>query len=187
MPMTFGNHMCVHIDSSIRKTNGAMYSGFSRLDTDKCWATYQPVCGDGIVDDEEACDSGSFASACCTSTCQLTTGSECASSNDCCVSCKYAPSIKTCIVNSNGWGGYCGNKDVCTPSFCPTYGLTFCGVDDKNACLQKCFSNGNCTSMQTFTDLTGRPLPTALATGASPIPPLFASRHPITPPHAPTC
>src|SRR5262245_37453119 len=50
------------------------------LPTTSCWGSVEPLCGNGVVDAEtgEECDTGG-ASACCTSNCKWTAGSECAS------------------------------------------------------------------------------------------------------------
>lgn len=77
------------------------------------------LCGNGIVDDGEECDSGSpSGSICCTSTCKLTSGSECDDRNGrCCQNCILKKKGETCrslstIFEKNS----CDILDVCDGS-----------------------------------------------------------------------
>jgi hypothetical protein len=77
---------------------------------------YRNLCGNGIIDPGEECDSGlPFGSLCCTSDCKLREGCECEDRNGrCCKDCKISPLGKVCReVSKNINERECDVEDVC--------------------------------------------------------------------------
>ena len=49
------NLICAHVNKAMTSTQ-TVYSGYSRISTSNCFASYTAVCGDGIISGSEACD-----------------------------------------------------------------------------------------------------------------------------------
>ncbi|KAF1808827.1 hypothetical protein P152DRAFT_468737 [Eremomyces bilateralis CBS 781.70] len=104
-------------------------------------------CGNGIVEPGEDCDCGGADdcgdNTCCdAATCKFTAGSQCDDSNeDCCDSCKYAPSTRVCRAST----GECDPQETCAGN------SATCPKDDRAPDGQGCgdglkCSSGQCTS-----------------------------------------
>ena len=75
------------------------------------------LCGNGIVDEGEECDSGSpNGSSCCTSSCKLTSGSECDDRNGrCCQNCLLRKKGDVCRpISTHVEKSSCDVVDICT-------------------------------------------------------------------------
>ncbi|KAI7895890.1 Metallo-peptidase family M12B Reprolysin-like-domain-containing protein [Mucor mucedo] len=101
------------------------------------------MCGNGIKEDGEDCDTGGQDSACCNpTTCKFKTGAVCDDFNDlCCTGCQLRPANYTCRAASTE----CDLAEVCsgTSGDCPVDKYK----DDLTSCSNgnKCAS-GQCTS-----------------------------------------
>ncbi|CAO3692941.1 unnamed protein product [Rhizopus stolonifer] len=104
------------------------------------------MCGNGIKEDGEDCDTGGKASTCCDpKTCKFKSGALCDDSNDlCCNNCQYRPANYTCRAASTE----CDLAEVCsgTTGDCPEDKYK----DDLISCGNglQCAS-GQCTSRNT--------------------------------------
>lgn len=105
------------------------------------------TCGDGTVNPGEACDDGNNLSGdCCSSTCQLETGSPCADEGNECTDdlcnasavCGHVPNSNTCNDNNA-----CTTGEVCSGGFCGGGAAVDC--DDGRLCTQdSCDSGTGC-------------------------------------------
>ncbi|KAL4788155.1 Metallo-peptidase family M12-domain-containing protein [Aspergillus varians] len=106
-------------------------------------------CGNGIVESGEDCDCGGEEdcgdNACCNpTTCKFKDNATCDDANDdCCVSCKFAPSSHVCRPST----GECDIQETCTgnSSTCPSNSYKDDGDSCGNRSGLKCAS-GKCTS-----------------------------------------
>jgi len=145
--------MCTEITSSFTAT------GSGNVAQTQCWTTFNPICGNGIIEGTEACDDGG-TSGCCTSTCALIAGGQC-TNGPCCLNCKFAMANLTC----NNGAGYC-SAGKCLNAVCNGYtGLSYCGTRPGNACKQRCLYNGACNNMTSFTVSGGAPFPVNVVAG----------------------
>ncbi|CAL1547018.1 unnamed protein product, partial [Lymnaea stagnalis] len=101
-----------------------------------------PMCGNGIVDKNEDCDSGGLGLSgqdpCCSATCKLNPGSVCSSTNyECCQNCNLAPRGTVCRGKS---------KELCQEEAeCSGYSLDCPGskpIADETATV--CMDEGLC-------------------------------------------
>ncbi|KAI9024900.1 Metallo-peptidase family M12-domain-containing protein [Phycomyces nitens] len=123
-------------------------SGFPNLGTclqepnSKTTQTLQ-MCGNGLVEDGEECDSGGEDSDCCDAkTCKFKAGAICDDYNDlCCDKCQFRPSSYSCRPSSSECdiAEYCtGNSSTCPTDLYSDNGLS-CGTGLQCA-------SGQCTS-----------------------------------------
>ncbi|ORY90345.1 Metallo-peptidase family M12-domain-containing protein [Syncephalastrum racemosum] len=102
------------------------------------------MCGNGILEPGEECDSGSTDSACChAKTCKLKSGAKCDDYSEmCCLNCTVAPSTAVCrpAVSECDISEYCTGQSTSCPADEYEENGTVCG----NSTL-KCAS-GVCTS-----------------------------------------
>ena len=101
-------------------------------------------CGNGILEPGEECDAGINGSNCCTSSCQLTSGSVCdPESSTCCNdSCQFASSTTVCRAAVDD---RCDSAEMCTGN------NATCPADDRKSDGSSCGSgltcaSGHCTS-----------------------------------------
>jgi hypothetical protein len=146
--------MCDHLSKSLTGQN-TVYSGNARLPLAQCWSALTVACGNGVVEAGEECDP---PSACCTDQCRWRAGADCNTGSACCQSCRAQPTTVSC----DGGEGFCAAGGVCTASVCGNYqGLTPCGMDPANPCLQRCRYQGVCRSL-TGMQSSGQVLPAAV-------------------------
>lgn len=140
--------ICAHITASLGSGN-VIFAGNTRIEpTSTCWSSYAPRCGDGVVEGDEECDSGSATgNRCCTAQCKLAPGATCANDGtDCCHDCQAQPATVAC--NNNGssdstgssMAGYCAARGECRVSECAGFSNTrFCnGFAADNSCEEFC-------------------------------------------------
>ncbi|KAF3933311.1 p45K [Dactylella cylindrospora] len=104
------------------------------------------ICGNGIVEEGEECDSGGDSACCDPSTCRFVEGAVCDPINEeCCSStCQFAPSTQVCRSSN----GPCDPQEMCTgnSSSCPTDNQSpngeACGDDGAGLYC----ASGHCTS-----------------------------------------
>ncbi len=153
--------VCAHVGKALAGTTG-LPGGDVRIPAAQCFQTFNPICGDGVVEGTEECDEGADT-ACCVG-CKLVNGAVC-SSGECCNVATCTPKDSTIMCDNNR--GYCGPKGQCTQAtMCPQYKMVFCGVQN---CKIRCIpsSTGVCTDMSTYRDSsTGQPLPQAVEDGS---------------------
>jgi len=108
--------------------------------------TDTPVCGNGFVEGDEACDCGSTSSCsgtydpCCTTRCTLSSGSECSMHDGCCDNCLIAQQGTVCRSNSS----VCDMEELCNgeDSACPDDAFKGAGT----LCQDDLVSDGSCYS-----------------------------------------
>jgi len=150
--------MCNEIATSFSCTSGCVTQA-------ECWASYQPVCGNGVQETNEACDDGTNngqAGSCCTSSCSLIAGAECVN-GICCSNCKFLWANSSCSIAGGTNNGYC-SRGSCIASSCEPYGFAFCGVRPTNFCKMQCNTGTACEDMSRWTANNG-PWPVAVQNG----------------------
>jgi len=111
-------------------------------------------CGNGVIEENEECDAGMNATACCTTSCTLKSGAQCEDSNiECCENCKYSGADVVCLVTS--WeddnSHYCYKDSKCDGNGKCKQGAA---VADNTACYDNGLcKSGNCT---TFCEARGK-------------------------------
>ncbi|KAI8575236.1 hypothetical protein K450DRAFT_262730 [Umbelopsis ramanniana AG] len=114
----------------------------------------KPICGNGIREPGEDCDSGGIDDHCCNGrTCKFKGNATCDDSNDaCCLNCKYKPSTEICRPAASD----CDIPEYCTGNapMCPTDVHLTDGVSCGNSTTLKCAS-GQCTSRDGQCQLRG--------------------------------
>ncbi|KAG2175963.1 hypothetical protein INT44_000441, partial [Umbelopsis vinacea] len=105
----------------------------------------KPICGNGIREPGEDCDSGGIDDHCCNGrTCKFKGNATCDDANDaCCLNCKYKPSTEVCRPAASD----CDIPEYCTGKapMCPADVHLTDGVSCGNSTTLKCAS-GQCTS-----------------------------------------
>ncbi|KAI9164423.1 hypothetical protein H9P43_008274 [Blastocladiella emersonii ATCC 22665] len=136
-------------------TREAVASFFATSDT-TCMDVAPTLCGNGVVDPGEQCDSGDRVngSACCTRTCKLRSGAACDDRNGkCCNKCQFVAAGTVCrsALRDGGDRESCDVADVCTgnSTTCPDVkranGAT-CLIDVKNNATVGTCNRGYCQS-----------------------------------------
>ncbi|KAM0676594.1 hypothetical protein BDAP_002803 [Binucleata daphniae] len=107
------------------------------------------LCGNGMLDPGEECDSGMpFGSSCCTSNCKLRKNAECDDNNgECCKDCKFVAKETLC-KNENE----CTNSTYCTGS------SASCPIDykDNEPCKDGFCKNGKCQTKNLMCQRIGK-------------------------------
>jgi len=136
------------------------YSNVKYVPKSQCIQTYNPVCGNGVIEIGEECDQGQNGGSCCTAQCTFTAGSEC-QAGECCSNCKFKLPTRCGPVNKPG---YCANGK-CETSVCDRFsGWSFCDVETSK-CQQKCqVSSTSCRNLNGYTS-NGQPIDDSIAVG----------------------
>ncbi|KAI9190489.1 hypothetical protein H9P43_001923 [Blastocladiella emersonii ATCC 22665] len=135
-------------------SKSAIESFFNSADT-TCLDNSPTLCGNGIVDPGEQCDSGDRVngSACCTRSCTLRSNAACDDKNGaCCKNCQLLAKDTVCRARTNdAVRSSCDIADVCTgtspacPDLSAANGATCFADVPKNSSKGFC-NNGWCTS-----------------------------------------
>eukprot|EP00004_Rigifila_ramosa_P022215 TRINITY_DN602_c0_g1_i1.p1 TRINITY_DN602_c0_g1~~TRINITY_DN602_c0_g1_i1.p1 ORF type:complete len:895 (-),score=176.05 TRINITY_DN602_c0_g1_i1:69-2720(-) len=102
---------------SVSQTNAALAS-FTCLSLNVTTPSVPPVCGNGILENGEQCDSGFLNDTCCDiSTCRLAPGCQCANTDPCCRNGAFLRAGTVCRAAQ----GTCDLAETCTgsSSLCP--------------------------------------------------------------------
>ncbi|KAF3177218.1 hypothetical protein TWF225_003021 [Orbilia oligospora] len=104
------------------------------------------VCGNGIVEEGEECDSGGDSTCCDPSTCRFRTGAVCDPTNEeCCTgTCQFAPNTQVCRPSN----GPCDPEETCSgsSSSCPADVTTPDGQSCGDANAGTYCASGHCTN-----------------------------------------
>ncbi|EPS45017.1 hypothetical protein H072_975 [Dactylellina haptotyla CBS 200.50] len=104
------------------------------------------VCGNGIVEEGEECDSGGDSSCCDPSTCKFRTGAVCDPANEeCCTNtCQFAPQTQVCRPSN----GPCDPQETCSGSnsACPADVTSPDGQSCGDSDARTYCASGHCTS-----------------------------------------
>ncbi|XP_059160866.1 disintegrin and metalloproteinase domain-containing protein 17-like isoform X2 [Physella acuta] len=103
-----------------------------------------PMCGNGVLDEPEECDSGGLVDPCCSSTCRFLGNATCSRSNsDCCTNCTMATKgLKCRPINDDlcSQAAYCDGRSLeCPPSPPIADNVTHC-LDDGRCIAGRCLS-----------------------------------------------
>ncbi|XP_062521082.1 ADAM 17-like protease [Corticium candelabrum] len=131
--------------STCSKTSIAMVLGSK---SSRCFnRNIGKLCGNYVVEEDEACDAGFLGDQCCDTNCQLVQGAVCSDANAmCCSNCKIAPTSKMCRKAADNNlacenDTYCGGELATCPDKIPKR------VNDSSCGTGGICKNGNCINI----------------------------------------